>query len=256
MAKDITRQIANFLGLFTQDVVEGLVPEHRDDAKVPEFLHISRDYRLKEMYPRICTRQEVDEDVTVPRVVGSPTLLGCIAGYKRVLQDHAELDKQDSKNRTWLNGYYIYELDYDWRFTPSKKLVPDAPESDEKWLLNYNKDNRTFIPRKVGKVFAVENKTDFKTGESKDGQKSTITFYADIRREDGLQLSDNIRLTKGYWKIRVPYVKDLSSLSIHWEKDADVKATAIEPADYYGVKKLTAGLLGFQDIEDVAPYQF
>lgn len=252
MSKNITKQIANFLSLFSQDVVSQLTPEHREDAQFPDFLHISRDHGVKEMIPRISTRQNEKEDVTVPRVVGAPTLVGCIVGYQTIISDYENLPKAAERNREWLGGYYIYALDYEWRFKVTKKLVPDVTESDEMWLLNYNVDNKSYKPRKIGKFFAVESRTDFTAGTGKDNSKSAIDFFFEIKRDGKVDLSATKWLGPGFWKVTIPYVKKLGNASVSWQRDSDFVVQPIEPAAYYNAKKLTANLLGFQD----NPYQF
>lgn len=252
MSKNIPRQIVNFLNLFPEEVVKEITPEHREDAKYPNFLHISRDPKLGTMVPRICERQLKQEDRIMPRVVGSPTLLGCIIGYSSIISDYDSRDKAENKNRDWLNGYYIYSIDYDWRFTPSSKLVPDFKESDEQWLLNYNPDNKEYQPKKIGRFFAVSGVRDFTQSVNGSNYVSSITFYVQVDAAEGIQLSPKIKLEKGCHSVTIPYGVNLNSTSITWKKDSTIETKSIETADFFLTKKLTANLLGYSD----NPYQF
>lgn len=252
MSKTIPRQIVNFLSLFAQDVVEQITPEHREDAQYPQFLHISRNSKLGVMIPRISDRQMKNEDRTIPRVVGSPTLLGCMIGYYSLISDYDDRLKSEKKNKDWNGGYYIYSVDYEWRFTPSKKLVPDFDQSDEQWLLNYNQDNKEYQPEKIGKFFAVSGMRDFTQSVNGSNYVSSITFYVQIDVDEGVQFSPNIKLEKGYHSVTIPYGVNLNSTSITWKKDSAITVTKIEPGTFFATKKLTANFLGFQD----NPYQW
>lgn len=251
MTKPITKQIANFLSLFSQDVVSQITPENKTDATYPDFLHISRNPNIKSMIPRISERQMKREDRTIPRVVGAPTLLGCICGYATMLDDQGGFKKATRTNDVWLNGYYIYEVDYDWRFKPNDKLVPDQSVSDETWLLNYNQDNKEYKPKHIGKFFITQIVQDFTKSKSRSNYTSRVHLYIQIDRE--VSLSENIKLGKGYWEVSIPYITEINSESISWTKDKDITYSKLEVGDYHLKKKLTANLLGY---EETNPFQF
>ncbi len=253
MAKSITKQIANFLSLFPESITSELVPENKIDAEHRNLLHISRDPNLGMMYPRICERQMKSEDRTIPRVVGAPTILGCVSGYGTIIDDQYIHKKAKKINDVWLNGYYIYDIDYDWRFRPSDKLVPHQKSSGEVWLLGYNEDNKNYKPSKIGKFFIISILQDFTDSLAGSNFTSEVRIYVEINSSEPIHLSKNIQLNKGYWEIKIPFRTELNSESISWEKDKDIFHKEIDAGEFYLKKKLNANLLGYTDVN---PFQF
>jgi len=208
-----------------------------DDLKQPFLLHISKDNNIKVFIPAISTRQATSEDRTVPRVTTAPTLLGCIIGYAVSNQDFF-----NAKDDNYLGGYKIYALPFEAALKPNGRLVYDQRNSDEHWMIAYDKDTSSITPEKVGRLFyqSIQFVPRKDHGKEPAGEG---TLYIEITKEEGIRFSKNIFLDKGFYIVTGPIDRNVNT----WQTDSGFKARKIDRAEFMSVKSSVADLLGFTE---------
>lgn len=237
----MNKELENYLLTFPDKITKQMSVSKKEDCVNRQFLHISINNNISEFIPRISDRQLKQEDRTIPRVVGAPTLYGCILGYNTVHLDYLNNDnKIVSKDSMWKGGYQIYSFDYDYRVSPTDKLLPDVKTTDEVWLLGYSKDTKVYKPKKVGKFFVEEF-----LYKPKEEAKPTIqaTIYLSVTSDEPLAICKDIELSKGFWKITLPVWDMENWTQLGWDKTEDLKHEEISREDFYDYKKRVASLL-------------
>lgn len=237
--------IDEFLSRTPQKVSDSCKVESVEDSGISQILHISSDTNIKEMIPRISTRQMGSEDRTTPRVVGAPTLYGCILAYQSVPQDYMFSSSKTKDNKSnWKNGYKIYAIPYKFCLKPSKALVPDVQNTDETWLVNYDEETRSYKPETAGRVFCQEFR--FKPRIGKKPQYEA-TIFVEVTLEQGLWFSKNHKLEKGHWKIEAPVYDEESWKHLRWDQDSEVRVENITQAEWLSTKRSVADLLSLSE---------
>ncbi len=209
--------------------------------EIGQIYHISKDTTIREFTPRFSKRQMSTEDITISRVVGCPTIYGCILAYSSMHSDYtAFVTKLNNKDSVWKGGYVIYKLDYEFGLTPSSKLVPDSDYTDEKWLVAYSEQTRTYKPTKVGKIFAQQI-----TYKPTDEKLPTIesTLFIEVSDAQGLQLSKNIKLDKGYWVVELPIWDHQSWKNLSYKDDKQIVVKKIDRDEWLSNKDIVASML-------------
>jgi hypothetical protein len=239
------QEIQEYLKRVPVSVVRACTVESVEESKIPHVLHISSNTNLKEMVPRFSAKQMEEEDRTTPRVVGAPTLYGCILGYKVILDDYATNTSRTKENKVdWKNGYRIYNIPYKFCLKLDKTLVPDAKQSDETWLVNYNEDTRAYNPVPAGRVFFSNFSFSPRIGELPQFES---TIYVEVLLEEGLWFSKNHKLDKGYWKIEAPIYDSESFKNLSWDDDKNIKVEEIKAAEWFSIKRSVADMLSITD---------
>jgi len=242
-----------FLSRTPDSVSKNCRVESFEESPIHPLLHISMDTNITEMVPRISTRQMSTEDRTTPRVVGAPTLYGCILAYQSVHSDYLNGKPRSSENKEqnrsmWKNGYKIYSIPYEYCLKPSPALVPDVKNTDETWLVAYSAESRSYKPVSVGRVFCTEI-----NAETRSGERPVVdaTVYVEVTLEEGIYFSKNHKLSKGYWKIDTPIFDIESWKNLSWRDDKDVVVEEIKASEFFSVKRSVADLLSLK--EDKVP---
>jgi hypothetical protein len=239
------KEIEEYLNRIPNSVVRSCNVESLEESAIPQILHISMNTNLKEMVPRISTRQMSREDRTTPRIVGAPTLYGCMLGYSTIVDDYMGNASRTAENKAdWKNGYRIYKIPYEFCLKPDKTLVPDAKQSDETWLVNYNEGTRTYKPIPAGRVFCTKFTFIPRIGELPQYE---ATIYVDVVLDEGLWFSKNYRLGKGYWKIEAPVCDSDNFKNLSWDSDNDLTVDEIKASDFFSAKRSVADLLSIKD---------
>ena len=143
------------------------------------FLHIDPEKTPTVFIPMVPRSAASTEDNTVPRITVADTLRGCIQGWGRVLVSFHEWDKV---------GLKICKLEFDYALKPNKRLVFDAEETGECWLVTYNADTRKYLPIEIGKLFLHQASYTFN-----EKLKRTIcvgTIYIEIGTNDTVWVDD------------------------------------------------------------------
>lgn len=205
------------------------------------LLHITKDTNLKKFIPHIGKRQGNQEDRTVPRVTVAPTLLGCFIGYASSWYDFSNLASTGKKEELgYKGGWGIYAVEFEAAIRPTPKLVYDAKMSGEHWLVTYSPATVEYKPKLIGKVFYRSVRLVAREGKQPDAH---VEMYVEIQKEEGIQFSKNIKLTKGYWAITGPMDYRVAS----WMADKDFKATELTKADYLTAKMESASMLNYEE---------
>lgn len=237
--------IENYLNRVPSNVARSCTIESVKESAIPQILHISSNTNLKEMVPRICTRQMDAEDRTTPRIVGAPTIYGCMLGYPSLLEDYSGNASRTAENKVdWKNGYRIYMIPYEFCLKPDKTLVPDVKQSDETWLVNYNEDTRLYTPVPVGRIFCSKFSFIPRIGELPQFE---ATIYVDVVIDEGLWFSKNIKLDRGYWKIEAPVCDSDNFKNLSWDDDKNITVQEIKATEWFSVKRSVADLLSITD---------
>lgn len=205
------------------------------------FLHITKDTSLKKFIPHIGKRQGNQEDRTVPRVTVAPTLLGCFIGYAASWYDFSNLASTGKKEElNYKGGWGIYAVEFEAAVKPNNKLVYDASQSGEHWLVTYSAETVEYTPKMIGKAFYRSVRLISRDGKQPHAE---VEMYLEINKEDGIRFSKSIKLTKGFWKITGPIDYRVAS----WAADKAYTASEITKAEYSSAKAESASLLSYQE---------
>jgi hypothetical protein len=139
--------------------------------------------------PRMPLSSMNGEDITTPRVCVSLSLMECLAGIGKLMEDVLSFNsyKIDSP---FLGGYVISRLDADYLVKPNSKLVPDADVTNEHWLVGFDKDHLEYKPQKLGELFCTDISIAPNTNKSIRDGLVTLKFSVRIN-----QNVDKIHLT-------------------------------------------------------------
>lgn len=199
------------------------------------MLHISSDKMNNKPYvPWIGRRQAETEDRTVPRITVAPTLYGCYIGYAQFITQFFGYNPDNDTG--YKQGLYIHEIEFEEALKPNNRLVYDSTRSDEHWLVTYDLDTRTYKGKVIGKMFINELKVKPVSGKE---VVVAATIYVEINKPEGVRLSKNYFLSKGYHVIE--NVDDANLCS--WDKDKELSVREIGKAEYEAAKHHSAALL-------------
>lgn len=225
-------EIEKYLELCSNRVKDNVEIVTANELGQNYFLHVSPDKMDRKKYiPQISKRQADSEDRTIPRITVADTILGCLCGYASFFSDILFYDPgvEDCKQ-----GLYIHEIEFDKCLKPNSKLVYDAKQSNEHWLVTYDKDTVEYKGKTIGKVFA--SSITIVVGQK---DNTLASLYIEVIKEEGIKFSKNIFLTKGYWIVKCPIRSDCMA----WDKDKLVIAMPVSKDEYLGNKKLSAAML-------------
>lgn len=158
------------------------------------LFHISTDFDIKVFSPVVSHRSGGTEDRSVPRISCSPSLIDCINGYADAQYDY--LDKKVSKDE-WNGGYKIYGLPCVYAVAPDATLVPDAPHTNEYWIIPHNPKHQSIKPSNVGKFYMKSANIE----RINDRLSASYTMYIKLNKPMRV-IGDNIS-DPGYWVLTV-----------------------------------------------------
>jgi len=217
-----------------------------DDLDQDYLIHISMNTSLSGMTPYIGMRQGVQEDRTLPRICVSSTLLGAMCGYAAMEQDFLDLAQGDRLDNgdTYRGGMKIYTLPLEVALDPNKKLVYDAEHTDEYWLVSYNKETITYKPEPAGRMFYRSMTFIPRQGKAPMAEGE---LYVEITKEDGLNLTRDLKLDKGYWVIEgtTPQFLTMKHKDATIRKQFEVKK--IDRSEFMSQKKAVADMLSLKE---------
>lgn len=196
----------------------------------PEMLHCEFALHIdkntpKEFVPRMPRSAMPSENDTCPRVTVAATLLGCYIGYFRGERDlengstHKPTDKDP-----YLGGYAISKMAFNHALMPNEKLVGDAKNTEELWLVPYNVEHTRFTPVVVGKLF-VSEMTYLPVAGKKPQMK--LTIYITHEEPAGLWLNKLTKLEPGCYKVEVHW-PSLYDRNIHDAKHVSCEVVPVE----------------------------
>ncbi len=162
----------------------------RTDKSVPETF-----------FPIMPTSAGDGEDNTCPRICVGPTLLGCLAGYGRVASDLTEHPVHtDPESKSFIGGYYISAFAYTHALDVNQNLVPEAPITDEHWLVGFDSDTRVVKPTKIGKCFIKSLSYSNKGNIVPD---VTYELIIELNSGNSLWLDDKVEIDSGKWFVTI-----------------------------------------------------
>lgn len=227
-------QIENYLDHQPDSVSKNVIIVGVDE--VGPLLHISKDPKIRKFIPFVTNRTGNNENRSVPRVSVAPTLLGCFVGYVAAAQDFGYPEQDDG---TFEQGWYIYDIPYQFALKPKSKLLYDQRNSDEHWIVTYSPDTTEYIPSKIGKCFYRDVTSIGRSGK-KPRKECTLIVEVFVEK---LVFSKRFVLTKGYWEIKGP---EPSNFVESWKDDGEYAVRELDKAEYQTIKKLTADMLSYQ----------
>ena len=167
-------------------------PKVRNNATIVEHArayHISTDPKIKRFTPMIGNRMAKTEDRTVPRVCCNSNLVGCISGHAATIDT--------SFDHWWANKtqvFYIYEMPFSEYIKPNAKLVYDAEDTGELWIVPNAANTTAFKANIVGQFTMIGFIANARNGH----EKQTVEY---IGFTDGpVALTDRVTLD-GFFKI-------------------------------------------------------
>ena len=211
--------------------VEILTPENSAGVT----FHISTNNALKSFEPRVSRRTMNKEDRSVPRVSTAGTLNGCLSGYSAALYDWENMDADK-----WQGGWKIYAVEYQAALKPNKKILGDADQTEEIWLVPYNKEHVRYQATPIGELFFAKVGREA-TNNPKLPRKVYVKAYVRIAEGHMLPLNKSTVLRAGYYQLT--YNNWFEAMDLR--NPQDIMIVPITSGDYAGHKKLGAGNLGW-----------
>lgn len=196
--------------------------------------HISTNNNLKSFEPRVSRRTMNKEDRSVPRVSTAGTLNGCLSGYSAALYDWEGLDADK-----WVGGWKIYAINYDVALKPNKKILGDAEQTEELWLVPYNKAHARYSAEPIGEIFFTKVGREA-TNNPKLPRKVVVKAFVRIAEGNMLPLNKSTVLRAGYYQLT--YNNWFEAMDLR--NPQDIMVIPITSGDYNSYKKLGAGNLG------------
>lgn len=209
-----------------------------EDLKQPFMLHIDKKVPDK-FIPMMPRSAATSEDNTVPRITVADTLIGCVMGYARTLNDFFS---------DYNAGYIISILNFEYCLKPNNKLVFDAEITGEHWLIGYNKQTLSYKPKPIGKIFlhsclSVKRRIEQKNKEYHIPFIDELTLYFEI--DQAIYLNPDKLLDKGYYK----YILFDDFLYNHNYKTKDnYKISKVTEKEYMQAKTLSATMLSLNNV--------
>lgn len=185
------REIEKVLDLQLKTVSNNVKILTTKDVGMNYIIRLDKDLMTrKSFYPKIAHSQASSEDRTLPRIVGSPYILGCIIAIPTINPiNYAVIDA----------GFYIHSIEFEYCLKPNSKLVFDAEETNELWLITYNKDTVEYKAKNAGQI-VVSSYTIIPTNKKKY-QECLMTIFVKVNKEEGLFFNRHIKLEKGYHSV-------------------------------------------------------
>ena len=147
-----------------------------------------------------------------------------------------------------MGGWYLYAFDkYDWALKPTKKLVFDAPITEEHWLVSYSADTRAYMPVQMAKMFVKSVTMSTRSGER---SKARVDLCIEINGDYRLPVTSERDsagnylqvLTPGYWTVSFNHIQ----YRVTADDKLDVELTSMTKAQYLKAKGVSADLLNYQ----------
>ena len=231
--KDFDRAV-ELLGEHVTSNVEVLEPK---DLKVPLLFRLD-EYVPKVLIPRMPASAASSENSTVPRVVTATTIFGCMSGHGAMLW--LILDRRIGE--TGNNHYKLTSYDFEYALLPNKKLVYDAAETREAWLIAYDKDSIAYRPFFHGEVFFHKVSVVIQGNATLNKRIAEILVH--ITDSRGVEWCEGIFLEKGYYYVKA----DVSNYALGNGKGVP-KRTSYTEKDKFNVTPITASVYkSFRDI--------
>lgn len=197
-----------------------------EDLGVKYLLRLDRD-KVKTFTPWISQNQEDNEDRTVPRVVTSPYLLGCFIAVPFNLNYSSPYSRVKA-------GLYIHAFEFKAALKVNEKLVFDADQTAETWLVSYDNKTRVFKPILAGSLLVNRYIVIPSDKYKNNSYKVIVNLYVHVAIDDGLPFNRKIFLEKGYHSLEFNfnYTETLYSETTLDSGRKEVKVTKIDAREF------------------------
>lgn len=187
-------EINKVLSLSTKKVTSNVKVVTPNDVGVDHMLRLDSNLMTRKSFvPRIAVSQADTEDRTLPRIVGSPYILGCLIAIPWI-------NPLNSDTTNIQVGFYIHSLEFKYALQPNTNLVYDAQETNELWLVTYNKETIEYRPKKAGELL-VNNYTIVPTNTNTI-VRCLMELYINVTKDSGIFFNKEHRLEKGYHSVK------------------------------------------------------
>lgn len=227
----------NWLSLQSTQVQNNVKVVKQKESKFKVMLRTDKSVP-DTFFPIMPTSAGEGEDNTCPRICVGPTLLGCLAGYGRVASDITDHPAHtDPESKSFKGGYYISAFAYTHALDVNQNLVPEAPITDEHWLVGFDSDSRVVKPIRLGKCFV--NSLSYR---NKGNVVPDVTYELIIELEQGnsLWLDHNVKIDHGNWYVSIS-TKSCPGGRLNGAELGSV--TKLDDIEYKRIKNLSAVLL-------------
>lgn len=234
MSKKDFDDVVELLGPQVTSNVEKITPK---DLKVPLLFRLDEKIP-RELIPRMPKSAGYTENQTVPRVVTATTIFGCMTGHAAML--YLLLDRRYDEGGN--NHYKLTAYEFEHALLPNNKLVYDASDSQEAWLITYNKETLSYRPIHYGELFF--HKVSVIVQGNSILNKKFAEFLIHVTDQRGVQFSEGHFLEKGYYYVKA----DVSSYALGSAKGIP-KRMSIRDNDKFNITPITATVYkSFRDI--------
>ena len=197
------KDIDKLLSLQTKKIVNNVKVVKPNDIGMNYILRLDDSLMTRKSFvPRIAISQATSEDRTLPRVVGSPYLLGCLMAIadmvKYAIHQFADYSFNEEYDRV-ANSFYIHSIDFEYGLKPNNSLVFDAKQTEELWLVTYNKETIEYKAKKAGELI-VKGITILPANDLKKN-RCKVELYIKVNKEDGFYLTPEKKLKEGYYNL-------------------------------------------------------
>lgn len=197
--------------------------------------------------PRMPMSAGSSENTSVPRICASDCILGCMIGYNigRMAISHIDGKINIKGYEKFVGGWVVSELEYEQCVKPKKKLVMDAEDTGEYWLVGYAKEMASVKPKTVGKFFFERVQYVSPVEAGMDEPFPIIVIYAEITRDDGVAFTKERVLEKGCYEITLtPHKNDRLTL-YSANKDHDIRIVPIGDGEFKKRKSQACAMLTY-----------
>lgn len=225
-------ELNKFLSVQDNRIKNNVDVVSKNDLRYPFLLHIDHIVPT-EFIPSVPKRAAPLEDKTIARIAVADTLIGCMLAYGNIYYDYDVLK---------LTGYKISKLNFEYAIKPNNKLVYDSKETNEYWLIPYNKNHTSFKPIEVGN-FTIRD-LEFKEISYKDRPVIVITYMSVLCQIDQeLSFSSKRILKPGFYEI-VFKSESMYSNNYTYKDDSNFTIKTINKSIFGKEKRISNKLLG------------
>ena len=200
--------------------------------------------------PRLPMSVKSKEDKSVPRISTTTYIGGCLVGYGRFGYDVEDgSDKDIEKFNGYKGGYEVSMIDFDVGIYPSYDLVPEEYESDEIWLVNFNKAYAQASSKKIGELFVSE--FSYIPRSRKQPDEQSTWFFKHTLDKPVLIKKDHL-VEPGAYELKL--LRQPSLIKPGVRTPYSITARKVPDAEYEGAKKYHAALLSRSDTSVTYPH--
>lgn len=186
------------LALYSPAVRKNTKVAHNSEFPTPIAYHITEPGVPNPFWPRLPASAAPSEDKTVPRIISASTLVGCMNGATYILSNARDTKKGRDER---VNYYHILGMNFEWCLLPNSELVYDAEDTQEQWLVAYDKGTRSYRHFLVGEFFIHSLAEQIQP--NKDVNPVQGVLYAYINKGRELAITKGKILGEGYYRLTV-----------------------------------------------------